>query len=164
MREHDRGVDVDGNQRPACTQCALAGQCPAPGGGPGFADRPQRPRPLRRQRADQAGDDRVGGHRPAQLRLGAQHRDISQAATAQGQRHGKVGNDLPRVVHRTRRPPPLQGTRRALAQARHTGRFGQQQHTSLGHQPLPVSRHSDLGAARGILHGKSAFGSARTGS
>ena len=51
----------------------------------------------------------------------------------------------------------------APAQARHPRGFGQQQRAGLGHQPLPVSRHGDLGAARGILHPESAFGLAWTG-
>ena len=72
---------------------------------------PQRPRRVRGQRADQPGDHRVRGHRPGQLRLGPQHRDIGQAVPAQRQRHGQVGQDFPRVVHRPRRPPPGQARR-----------------------------------------------------
>ena len=76
---------------------------------------------------DQPGDHRVGGHRPGQLRLGAQHRDIGQAVTAQRQRHGQVSDDLPGVMHRPRRPPPGQPVRQAFAQAGDPERLGQQQ-------------------------------------
>ena len=91
---------LNGNQATIRTRHPLAGQRPGPlaGGSPGFADRPQRPRSLRRQRGDQPGDHRIRRHRPGQLRLSGQHRNISQAVTAHGQRDGQVGEDLPRAV------------------------------------------------------------------
>ena len=166
VRQHDRRVDVHRDQRRVPAGGAVAGQRPGAHAGcrPGPADRPQRPRALRGQRADQAGDHRIRRHRPRQLRLGAQHRDISQAVPTQGECHGQVGQDLPRVVHRPRRPPPGQGAGQALAQPSDPQRLGQQQPTGLGHQPLTIGRHGDLGTAHGIVHPESAFGSARTGS
>jgi len=166
VREHDRGIEVHRDQAPVRARRALASQRPgAPAGGSaGLADRPQRPRRIGGQRADQPGDHRIRSHRSAQARHGPQHRDISQAVPAQPQRHGQVGNDLPRVMHRPRRPPPGQTGAQTLAQARHPERFGQQQPASLRHQPVPVGRHGDLGAEPGILHLESAFGLAWTGS
>ena len=60
-------------------------------------------------KADQPGYHRIGRHRPSQIRLPAQHRDIGQAVPAQRQRGGQVRHDLARVMHRPRRPPRLQG-------------------------------------------------------
>ena len=51
----------------------------------------------------------------------------------------------------------------AAAQAQDPQDLGEQQRPGLGHDPRPVSGHDDLGTARGIVHGKSAFGRVRTG-
>ena len=78
---------------------------PLPRRRPRAPDRLQRPRPVRRQVPDQPGHHRVRRDRPRQLRLLPQHRDIGQAVPAQRDRCGQVRDDLPRVVHRPRRPP-----------------------------------------------------------
>ena len=144
---------------------AVTGQRPGalPGSSPRGADRPQRGRRVRGQSGDQPGHHRIGGHRSGQFRLSPQHGDIGQAIPAQRQRHHQVSDDPPWVMHRPRRPPPRQPGRQAPAQAGGPGGFKQQERTGLGHKPLTVSGRDDLGMARGILHGKSAFGSARTG-
>ena len=121
-------------------------------------DRLHRPRRIRRQRGDQPRHHRVRRYRPGQLRLGAQHRNIRQAVPAQRQRHHQISNDLPRVMHRPARPPPLQRHHQAPVQAGRPQRLGQQQRPALGHDPRTVSGHCDLGMAGGNLHLKSAFG------
>jgi hypothetical protein len=165
VRGHERGVDVHRDQRPARARRPAPGQRPGSfaGGGPRGADRPQRPGRLRSQRADQPGHHRIGGHRAGQLRLRAQHRHIGQAVPAQRQRHHQIGEDLPRVMRRPRRPPPGQPRRQAPAQAGGPQRLQQQQRPSLGHETPAIGGHGDLGTAHGILHLESAFGSARTG-
>ena len=73
---------------------------------PGGADRLQRLRSVRRQRRDQPRYHRVGRDRPREVRLLPQYRDVGQAVPAQRGRCGQVRDDLARVVHRPRRPPP----------------------------------------------------------
>ena len=141
----------------------LTSVMPLTGSGAGFADRPQRPGRVRGQRADQPGDHRIGGHRPGQLRLGAQHCDIGQAVPAQRQHHHQVGEGFspghapPAAPATGPGPPPGPGggpvTRAASASSK----------APPWETSPTVSGHDDLGAARGILHGISAFGSARTG-
>ena len=61
--------------------------------------------------------DRISGqrrhrprhHRAVQIRLGAQHPDVSQAVPAQ--RHGQVTDGLPRIMDCPRRAPPGQALR-----------------------------------------------------
>ena len=94
--DHDRGVQVDGDQAAIRAWRVLPGQRPHPlarrrTGGP---DGLQRPRQVGGQSADQPGRHRVGRDRPGQLRLLPQHRDIGQAVPAQGDRGGQVRNDL----------------------------------------------------------------------
>ena len=108
--------------------------------------------------ADQPGHHRVRRDRPGQVRLLAQHRDVGQAVPAQRDRRGQVRDDLARVVHRPRRPPPGQALRQAPAQAGHPHRLPQQDRPGLGDQAPAVSGHRDTGGACAILHLKSAFG------
>ena len=49
---------------------------------PALPDCPERRGGVPGQPGDQPGDDRVGGHRAEQFRLGAQHADIGQAVPA----------------------------------------------------------------------------------
>ena len=159
--DHDRGVQVDGDQPAIRAWRVLPGQRPRPlarrrTGGP---DGLQRPRQVGGQRADQPGHHRVGRDRPGQLRLLPQHRDVGQAVPAQGDRGGQVRNDLARVVDRPRRPPPGKARRQAPAQAGHPHRLPQQHGPGLRHQAPAVSRHRDASSTCTILHGKSAFDS-----
>ena len=121
-RGHDRGINIHRDQRPSPARRPIASQRPGSltSGSARPADRFRRPRRVRRQRADQPRDHRVGRHRPGQLRLGAQHRDIGQAVPAQRQRHHQVSNDLPGSCT-ARAPPPGQPAGQALAQARNPG-------------------------------------------
>ncbi len=73
--------------------------------------------------------------------------------------YGQVRDDLARVVHRPRRPPPGKALRQAPPQAGNPHRLPQQDGRGLGHQPTAVSRDSDPGTACAILHWKSAFDS-----
>ena len=50
----------------------------------------------------------------------------ARQSPAERQRHHQVSNDLPRIMHRPRCPPPGQPRRQALTQAGDPGRFGQQ--------------------------------------
>jgi hypothetical protein len=165
VRDHDRGIDIDRDQPAARTRGLLPGQRPRPfpRGRARRPDRRQSPRRVPGQLADQAGDHRVRRHRPEQLRLAPQHGHIGQAVPAQRQRDRQVRDDLAGVVHRPRRPPPDQPRRQLPAQARDLQDLGEQQRPGLGDNPRSVSGHDDLGTARGILHGKSAFGWVRTG-
>jgi len=126
--QHDRGIQIHQDRRPSGAGCAVPGQRPGAvaGCGASRADGPQRPGRVRRQGADQPGHHRVGGHRAGQLRLGAQHCDISEAVPAQRQRHDQISNHLPRVMHRPRPSPPPQPAREALAQPGDPRRLGQQ--------------------------------------
>ena len=90
---------------------------------------------------DQPGDHRVRGHRPGQVRLRAQHRDIGQAVTAQRHRHRQVRDDLPRIVHRPRRPPPRSPADKPPVQARHVARSCAAVPLLPGNDPRPVSGH-----------------------
>ena len=137
---------------------------PLPGAGPRRPDRLQCGGQVVRQTADQAGHHRIGGHRPKQPWLRPKHRDIGQAVPAQRQRRHQIGDDLPRIVDRPRRPPPRQPSRKATVHAGQLQRPGQQQPARLGHDPRSVSRHSDLGAPGCSLHLKSAFRAGRNGS
>ena len=107
---HNGRVDVHGDQAAVCAGCGITGQFPGPlpGRGPRAADRLQRCRRVSRQAGDQPGHHRIGGHRAEQLWLRTQHRGIGQAIPAQRQRHRQISDDLPRIVHRTRCPPPFQ--------------------------------------------------------
>ena len=109
---------------------------------------------------DTTGSDATG---PGQLRLLPQHRDVGQAVTAQRDRGRQVRDDLPRIMHRPRRPPPAQRRGQATAQAGHPQCLPQQDRPGLRHQAPAVSGHGDLGGTCAILHGKSAFGWSRTG-
>ena len=155
-----------GIRRPVRARRALASQRPGPltGGSAGLADRPQRPRRIRGQRADQPGDHRIRSHRPGQLRLGAQHRDISQAVPAQPQRHGQVGNDLPGSCtargarHRVKapdRPWPRPVTWSASASSNPP---------ACDTSPFPSADTVILERRPVFLHLESAFGLAWTGS
>jgi hypothetical protein len=161
VRDHDGGVQVHCHQPAIRARSVLPGQRPRPlpCRRPGGPDRLQRPRQVRRECADQPGHHRIGRHRPGQLRLLPQHRDIGQAVPAQRHRRGQVRDDLPWIVDRPRRPPPGQALRQAPPKAGHPHRLPQQDRTCLGHQALPVRRHGDLACACVILHLESAFGS-----
>ena len=140
----------------------VRGQRPGPvaGRGPGGADGLQRPRRVRGQLRDQPGDHRVRGHRPGQVRLRTQHRDIGQAVTAQGHGHGQVRDDLPRVVDGPRRLPPLQPGGQLPVQAGHAQDLGEQDRSGLGDDPRSVGGHPHLRAGSGKIHLESA---SRTG-
>lgn len=125
--------------------------------GMGGADHPQRPGRIGGQHGNQPGDHRVGRDRAEQLRLGAQRGHVRQAVPAQGEHHRQVPDDLPRVMHRPRRPPPGQPRREALAQSGHPQRLGQQQPARLGHQAPAVGGHGHLRVAAGSMHLESAF-------
>jgi len=110
MGDHDRGVQVHGDQPAARARGGVPGQRPRPfpGRGPGSPDRLQRLRQVPGQLADQPGHHRIRRHRPGQLRLLPQHRDVGQAVPAERDCGGQVGDDLARVVDRPGRPPPGQ--------------------------------------------------------
>ena len=73
-------------------------------------------------------------------------------------RGGQVRDDLARVVHRPRRPPPGKTLRQAPAKAGRPQRLPQQDGAGLGDQAPAVGGHGDTGGACAILHWKSAFG------
>ena len=156
----DRRVQVHDDRAAARAGRVVPGQRPGPlpCGRPRGPDRPQRPRAVRREHADQPGHHRVRRHGSRELRLLTQHRDVRQAVTAQRDRRGQVRDDLPRVVHRPRRPPPGQPLRRAPGQAGDPHRLPQQDGPGLGHQAAAVRRHRHAGSACAILHSESAFG------
>ena len=153
VRDHDGGVQVDRDQPAVRARGRVPGQgpCPLPGR-PGRPDRLQRPRQVPGEHADQPGHHRVRRDRPRELRLLPQHRDIGQAVTAQRDRGGQVRDDLPRVVHRPRRPPAGQPLGQAPGQARDPHRLPQQDRPRLGHQAPAVSGHGHPGSACAILH------------
>jgi hypothetical protein len=161
VRDHDGGVQVDGDQAAAGSRGRVPGQRPRPlpGCRPGAPDRFQRPGQVRGQLADQPGHHRVGRDRARELRLLSQHRDIRQAVAAQRDRRGQVGHDLARVVDRPWRPPPGQPARQAPAQAGDPHRLPQQDRPGLRDQPPAVSGHRDAASTCAILHLESAFGS-----
>lgn len=66
--------------------------------GLGHAKRGQNPLPSCGQSTDQAGDRRVGGHRPEYGWLRPQHAHIGEAVPGQRDRESDVQEDLPRVV------------------------------------------------------------------
>ena len=80
----------------------------------------------------------VRRHRPGQIRLAAQHRDIGQAVPAQRHRRRQVRDDLAGVVHRPRTPPRLQRRGQPPPQAGHPERLPQQDRPGLRYQPPAV--------------------------
>ena len=162
VRDHDGGVQVDGDQ--AAVRAGRVRRRPAPRPAPG--PRPGRPGSPSAPAAgpparvltsrDTTGSDATG---PASSRLLPQHRDVGQAVPAQRDRGGQVRDDLARVVDRPRRPPPGQALRQAPAQAGDPHRLPQQDRAGLGHQAPAVSGHRHPAVACAILHLESAFGS-----
>jgi transposase-like protein len=76
-------------------------------------------------------DRRVRGHRSIEARLGAQHRQVCQAVTAQREHHRQVGDHLGRVMDRRQLAPPRQRDRQLAPQTRRGDRLGQQHPTGL---------------------------------
>jgi hypothetical protein len=137
-----------------------AGGGDRPGGGPGLAGPGAGRCPWRvcGQRADQPGHHHARGHRSAQLRPGAQHRDIGEAIPAQRQRHHQVGEDLARVMHCPRRPPPAQTRRQATAQPGDpgAGRFPRRRQPATGllaatRTGLPPAGDDELTSTRSTM-------------
>jgi hypothetical protein len=99
VRQDEDAVDVH-DHLPARVRRRVTGQLPDMFAyfGPGHAERGQNPLPSCGQSADQAGDRRIGGHRPEHGRLRPQHAHIGKAVPAQRDREGDVQEDLPRVM------------------------------------------------------------------
>ncbi|MGX1367446.1 plasmid stabilization system protein ParE [Streptomyces canus] len=109
VRDHQYPVEVHGD-RPVRIRRPLAGQLPDAGAcfGPGSTDRRQSLLLGGGEGVDEAGDRRVGGHRPEHSRLRPQHAGIREAVTAQGDRQGHVQEDLARIVDGPGLPPQHQ--------------------------------------------------------
>ena len=108
--------------------------------------RARRPQAVAGDCDDSLADDprpeatRAGHHQPEQARLGGEHRDIGQAVPAQRQRRRQIRDDLPRVVHRPRRPPPGPAWPTGPRPGPSPAAPGQQQGARLGHDPDPWQR------------------------
>lgn len=90
-------------------------------------DGPPRAHGARRgQGVDQAGDCRVGGHRPEHGGLGPQPRDIGQAVPAQGRGKREVQQNLAGIMDHTRLTPRRRRRRYRRIQPRLAGGLDQQ--------------------------------------
>jgi hypothetical protein len=117
-------------------------------------------RPGGGEGVDEAGDRRVGGHRPEHSRLGPQHGGIREAVPAQRDRQGHVQQDLARIVHRPRASPRRQCRRYRLVQPGLAGSLHQQHGPGLGHHSATAALNADtwigpdtllhLGSASGV--------------
>ena len=119
---------------------------PLPGRRPGGPDGLQRPRQVPASRLtsrETTGSDATG---PASSGCSRSTAISARQSPPSATRDGQVRDDLPRVVHRPRRPPPGQALRQAPAQAGHPHRLPQQDRPGLGHQPPAVSGHGDPGS------------------
>jgi hypothetical protein len=109
---HQGGVQVDGDlasdpsgqRTPTCPD-------PLPGCGPCGTDPLDRGLDIRGESGDQPRHRRVRGHRPKQLRLCADHRDIGCTVAAERDRGPEVQEHLARVMSRPIRAPRPQRPR-----------------------------------------------------
>jgi hypothetical protein len=151
MRDHDRRVDIDGNQLAVRARGGITGQCPGPAAGssPRRADRFEGPGCVTGQAADQP---RARGPRPpartAPARPAASPR--RPAVPAQRQRHRQIGDDLPRVVHRPAGPPPRQPHRQPGVQPGHLQCARQQHPAGLRDNPAPSAATMNRGRGRAV--------------
>ena len=165
VRDHDRGVDVDRDQ--AAVRAGRASPASAQARSRAAARAARIARSARGASAASAptsrettGSEATG---PASSGCGAQHRDIGQAVPAQRQRHRQVGDDLPRVVHRPRRPPP--GQRRDRPWPRPVTRSVSASSSTPAWDTIPVPSADTviLGRRAVFCTWKVPFGLARTG-
>lgn len=132
VRQHENAVDAH-DHLPARVRRRITGQLPdvfAHFGAVG-AQRGQDPLAARCQLADQAGDRRVGGHRPEHGRLGPQQRHIGQAIAAQRDRERHIQQDLAGIVNSPGLPPRLKRRRYRRIQTGLADRLEQQHHPGL---------------------------------
>jgi len=97
------------------------------------------------------------GHRPEQVRLVPQHRQIRDRLTAIGQQHREIGQHPTRSMRRT--PPPMSARRLVehLRQPDRRGHIGQQPGPDMRHHTGPVGRNLHPRIHRDTLHSTSAF-------
>ena len=166
VRDHDRGVQVDGDQ--AAVRAGRVRPRPAPRPAPG--PRPARPGSPSAPAAgppasaltsrDTTGSDATGPASSGCSRSTAISARQSPPSATAAARSATIfpGSCTARGARHRARP-----SRQAPAQAGHPHRLPQQDRPGLGHQAPAVSGHGDPGTACAILHWKSAFGWWRTG-
>jgi hypothetical protein len=94
----------------------------------------------------------VGGDRPEQRLLVAQHRQLGQAVGAIRDGHRQVGEDHARVVVFQEMPAVAHGHRHGLGQPRPVGQLRQQGGARVRHQPLTVGGHLHLPHGLATMH------------
>jgi hypothetical protein len=164
MAGHQRGVEVDHQARHHRAGAPHRGDRPAC-----FAAQQPRPFPGSSARDLQVIEERLvnrvedpprrrrRGHRPEQVRLVAEHRQVPDRDTAVGEHHRQISQHPARRMRRATLSTTADRGVECLTDTSRSGNIGEQPRPNMGADATPAGGNRDLRIRRDTLHQTGAF-------